>query len=81
MVEKADIDFGWTRPPPEEAFTYGYQAEMRHFVECVCEGRTPRETYEDGYAVSCIPKRTCSGEEGLLDPRAITFPVSSRQPC
>jgi predicted dehydrogenase len=54
VVEKADIDFGWTRPLPEEAFTYGYQAEMRHFVECVREGRTPRETYEDGYAVSCI---------------------------
>ena len=54
VVEKADIDFGWTRPLPEEAFTYGYQAEMRHFVECVREGATPRETYEDGYTVSCI---------------------------
>jgi predicted dehydrogenase len=54
VVEKADIDFGWTRPLPEEAFTYGYQAEMRHFVECVRDGRPPRETYEDGYAVSCI---------------------------
>jgi predicted dehydrogenase len=54
VVEKADIDFGWTRPLPEEAFTYGYQAEMRHFVECVRDGRAPRETYEDGYAVSCI---------------------------
>ena len=54
VVEKADIDFGWTRPLPEEAFTYGYQSEMRHFVECVREGRVPRETYEDGYAVSCI---------------------------
>ena len=54
VVEKADIDFGWTRPLPEEAFTYGYQAEMRHFVECVRDGVTPRETYEDGYAVACI---------------------------
>src|SRR4051794_5984671 len=54
VVEKADIDFGWTRPLPEEAFTYGYQAEMRHFVECVRDGRTPRETFDDGYAVSCI---------------------------
>lgn len=54
VVEKADIDFGWTRPLPEEAFAYGYQAEMKHFVECVREGRTPRETYEDGYAVNCI---------------------------
>ncbi|MGH9628162.1 MAG: Gfo/Idh/MocA family oxidoreductase [Bryobacteraceae bacterium] len=54
VVEKADIDFGWTRPLPEEAFAYGYQAEMRHFVECVRDGVQPRETYEDGYIVNCI---------------------------
>ncbi len=54
VVEKADIDFGWTRPLPEEAFAYGYQAEMKHFVECVRGGTTPRETYEDGYIVNCI---------------------------
>ena len=54
VLEKADIDFGWTRPLPEEAFAYGYQAEMRHFVECVREGKVPRETYEDGYVVNCI---------------------------
>ncbi|HKD10242.1 MAG TPA: Gfo/Idh/MocA family oxidoreductase [Bryobacteraceae bacterium] len=54
VVEKADIDFGWTRPLPEEAFAYGYQAEMKHFVECVRDGATPRETYEDGYAVNCV---------------------------
>ncbi len=54
VVEKADFDFGWTRPLPEEAFAYGYQAEMRHFVECVAKGETPRETYEDGYMVNCI---------------------------
>jgi predicted dehydrogenase len=33
---------------------YGYQAEMRHFVECVRDGVVPRETYEDGYVVNCI---------------------------
>lgn len=54
VVEKADIDFGWTRPLPEEAFAYGYQAEMKHFVECVGAGTKPRETYEDGYIVNCI---------------------------
>jgi predicted dehydrogenase len=54
VVEKADIDFGWTRPLPEEAFAYGYQAEMRHFVECARDRATPRETYEDGYFVNCI---------------------------
>jgi predicted dehydrogenase len=54
VVEKADISFGWTRPLPEEAFVYGYQAEMRHFVECVRDGVTPRETYDDGYIVNCV---------------------------
>jgi predicted dehydrogenase len=54
VIEKADVDSGWTRPLPEEAFAYGYQAEMKHFVECVRAGRSPRETYEDGYVVNCI---------------------------
>jgi len=54
IVEKADLDFGWTRPLPEEAFAYGYQAEMKHFIECVRDGTAPRETYDDGYAVNCI---------------------------
>ncbi|HXF26468.1 MAG TPA: Gfo/Idh/MocA family oxidoreductase [Bryobacteraceae bacterium] len=54
VVEKADLDFGWTKPLPEEAFTYGYQAEMKHFVECVRDGRAPRETYDDGYIVNCV---------------------------
>ena len=54
VVEKADLDIGWTKPLPEEAFSYGYQAEMKHFVECVRDGRTPRETYEDGYIVNCV---------------------------
>jgi predicted dehydrogenase len=54
VVEKADIDVGWTKPLPEEAFTYGYQAEMKHFVQCVRDGRRPRETYEDGYIVNSI---------------------------
>lgn len=54
ILEKAEIDFGWTRPLPEEAFAYGYQGEMQHFVECVQKGATPRETYVDGHIVNCI---------------------------
>jgi predicted dehydrogenase len=54
VVEKAEIDLGWTRPLPEEAFAYGYQAEMRHFVECIRDGAAPRETYDDGYIVNCV---------------------------
>jgi predicted dehydrogenase len=54
VVEKADLDFGWIRPLPEEAFAYGYHAEMRHFVECVRDRVLPRENYEDGFVVNCI---------------------------
>ncbi|MEZ5353112.1 MAG: Gfo/Idh/MocA family oxidoreductase [Bryobacteraceae bacterium] len=54
VIEKADIDFGWTRPLPEEAFAYGYQAEMRHFVKCARDGIEPRETYHDGWVVNLI---------------------------
>lgn len=53
-VEKAESEKGWVKPVPEEAFVYGYQAEMKHFVQCVREGKTPRETYEDGYVVNCV---------------------------
>lgn len=70
VVEKADIDFGWTRPLPEEAFAYGYQAEMRHFVECVRDGSEPRETYEDGYIVNSILD---AGYESMKSQRWVTL--------
>jgi predicted dehydrogenase len=54
VVEKAESEQGWVKPVPEEAFVYGYQAEMKHFVECVRDGSTPRETYHDGYVVNTI---------------------------
>jgi predicted dehydrogenase len=54
VVEKADLNLGWLKPLPEEAFTYGYQAEMKHFVECVREQTLSRETYQDGYVVNVI---------------------------
>jgi predicted dehydrogenase len=54
LVEKAESEQGWVKPVPEEAFVYGYQAEMKHFIECVRSGETPRETYRDGYVVNAI---------------------------
>jgi predicted dehydrogenase len=53
-VEKAQSDTGWSFPPVDEAWVYGYREEMRHFVDCVDNGRMPRETFEDGYVVNCI---------------------------
>lgn len=54
LIEKAESDTGWTHPLPEEAFVYGYQAEMRHFVDCIREGKPPRENFEDGYIVNLL---------------------------
>ena len=54
VVEKADAETGWLFPPVDEAWTYGYTEEMRHFVECVAKGTPPRETFEDGYVVNCV---------------------------
>ncbi len=54
LVEKAEAETGWTYPLPEEAFTYGYQAEMRHFVDCMRFGQTPRETFHDGWVVNLL---------------------------
>jgi predicted dehydrogenase len=54
LMEKADAETGWVFPIPDEARVYGYQEEMRHFVECFASGATPRETFVDGYIVNCI---------------------------
>ncbi|MFC2076219.1 Gfo/Idh/MocA family protein [candidate division KSB1 bacterium] len=54
LVEKADAETGWVRPVPEEAFTYGYQGEMKHFVDCLRLGKKPREDFLDGYIVNII---------------------------
>ena len=54
VVEKAEADTGWLFPPVDEAWTYGYAGEMRHFVECVSSGERPRENFHDGYVVNVI---------------------------
>jgi predicted dehydrogenase len=54
ILEKADADTGWVFPVPDEARVYGYQEEMRHFVDCVARGEMPRETYADGVAVNRV---------------------------
>jgi predicted dehydrogenase len=54
LMEKADADVGWVFPIPDEARVYGYQEEMRHFVQCFVEGKQPREDFVDGYIVNCV---------------------------
>jgi predicted dehydrogenase len=54
LLEKAESNTGWIFPLPDEARVYGYQGEIKHFVECVARGEMPRETFEDGYIVNVI---------------------------
>jgi predicted dehydrogenase len=54
LMEKADAETGWVFPIPDEARVYGYQEEMRHFVECYAGGKPPREDFVDGYIVNCV---------------------------
>ena len=50
-MEKAGSTKGWSFTIFEEAFNQGYPHELRHFIECVREGKTPLVTAEDGKAV------------------------------
>jgi predicted dehydrogenase len=74
LMEKADADTGFVYPIPDEARHYGYQEELRHFVECFRTGAQPRETFVDGYVVNVIldacyrSMRSGRWEEIDLDP-------------
>jgi predicted dehydrogenase len=50
-VEKAGSTVGWSHPIYEEAWNYGFHAEMAHFVECVQKDLKPLVSGEDGRAV------------------------------
>lgn len=54
LVEKADRETGWVFPVPEEARSYGFSQEMRHFVESFAANRMPRENFTDGVVVNEI---------------------------
>ena len=50
-VEKAGSTKGWSFTIYEEAWNYGFHAEMAHFVDCVRSDTTPLVTGEDARAV------------------------------
>ncbi len=50
-VEKAGSTKGWSFTIYEEAWNYGFHAEMAHFVDCVQNDKQPLVTGEDGRAV------------------------------
>jgi len=54
VVEKADVGRGWLFPTWREHETFGFIDELKHFLECIAKGETPRETFKDGYTVNRI---------------------------
>jgi predicted dehydrogenase len=50
-VEKAGSTKGWSFTIYEEAWNYGFHAEMAHFVDCVQNDKRPLVTGEDGRVV------------------------------
>jgi predicted dehydrogenase len=50
-VEKAGSTQGWSFTIYDEAWNYGFPAEMAHFVSCVRDDKKPLCTGEDGRAV------------------------------
>jgi predicted dehydrogenase len=54
LVEKQNAETGLMPIVPNESAAYGYEDENRHMVEAFRAGRRPRETFEDGVAVTEI---------------------------
>lgn len=51
LIEKQNAEQGLMPVIEDEAGTYGYTDENRHFVECFRTGREPIETFRDGVEV------------------------------
>lgn len=54
VVEKSETKKGWMFPTWNEVVTYGFQAELAHFISSINEGRNTRETFEDGLVINRI---------------------------
>lgn len=73
-VEKAPDTRGWTFTMFEETWNYGFPQEMQHFVRCVRDDLTPKESGEDGRAVLEV---ICAAYESARTGQKIALPFSS----
>lgn len=76
-VEKAGDTKGWTFTVFEEAHIYGFPHEMRHFIRCILNDETPRETGEDGRATLEI---VYAAYESAGTGRRVSFPYEPAHP-
>lgn len=71
LVEKQNAETGLMPVVPNEAWTYGYEAEDRHFVRAFRRGETPLLGFDDGVeVVELLMAAYMSAEQG----RTIDFP-------
>jgi predicted dehydrogenase len=74
-VEKAGSTKGWSFTIYEEAWNYGFHAEMAHFVDCVQNDRKPLVTGEDGRAVL---EAVFAAYESARTGRKVALPFESK---
>jgi predicted dehydrogenase len=69
FVEKQNAEQGLMPIIPDEAFTYGYQAEDAHMVNSFIERKMPNETWHDGLlVVQLMMHAYLSAEKGAKIP-------------
>jgi len=71
LVEKQSAESGLMPVVPNEAAAYGYEDEDRHMVRSFLAGERPRETFDDGLAVTELLMAAYMSAE---QERTITFP-------
>jgi predicted dehydrogenase len=76
-VEKAGETKGWTFTVFEETHIYGFPHEMSHFIRCILDDGTPRETGEDGRATLEI---IYAAYESAGTGKKITWPYKPKKP-
>lgn len=54
VAEKAESETGWLFPVGDEAHALGYVHMFADMLEALDTGKTPMETFYDGYVVNCI---------------------------
>lgn len=54
VSEKAESDAGWLFPVGDEVNSLGYPDMFTDMLDCMENGREPRETFYDGYVVNAI---------------------------
>ena len=71
LVEKQNAEIGLIPVVPDEAATYGYAAEDRHFTQCFRNGEAPLLTWDDGLeVVKILMAAYLSAERG----KTVAFP-------